>query len=67
MIEDRDEVEPLSDEEIKDLRAHLGNVAFRERVGRELKRYIGWLSASIITGFAIYKAIVDVILKKAGP
>lgn len=66
MVEDRDEVEPLSDEEIEALRSHLGNVAFRERVGKELKRYIGWLSASIITGFAIYKAIVDVLFKKAG-
>ncbi len=65
MLED-DEIEPLSAEEIAAIREHLSNMAFRERVGKEIRRWASWISASIITSFAIYKAIVDVILKKGG-
>ena len=63
--EDR-EIEPLTDDEIEAVREHLNDVAFRERVKQEVRRYVSWISASIITGFAIYKAVVDVIFKKGG-
>lgn len=68
MVEERDdEIDPLSDAEIEALRVHLNNVAFRERIGRECRRWASWISASIITSFAIYKALVDIIFKKDGP
>lgn len=68
MVEERErnEIDPLSDEEIEWVRSHRSDVTFRKRVAQEIRRYAGWVSASIITSFALYKAVMDVLFKKGG-
>lgn len=61
--DDKVDTDPLSDAEIEAIRSHLSDAEFRGRVGRELRRWASWASASIITAFAIYKAIIDVIMR----
>lgn len=63
MEHDDDELSP---EEIRQLRRHLADVAFRDRMRAFLMRWSGRLSAAIITGFAVYKALVDLVFKKVG-
>lgn len=66
MVEDTEEPEPLSAAEIEDIRSHLDKVRFRERVRGGIMRWSGRLSAAIITGFALYKAVADLLWKKGG-
>lgn len=55
LVEDDDRIEQL-----------LEDAVFRERAWRHIRQWAGWISASIITAFALYKAILDLLIKKSG-
>lgn len=66
MSEDDDDASLLSPEEVKRVRKRLADDEFRDRMRAFVMRWSGRISAAIITGFALYKAVADLIFKKGG-
>lgn len=65
MTEDDDDA-VLSPDEVKRLRKRLADDEFRDRMRAFVMRWSGRISAAIITGFALYKAVIDLLFKKGG-